>query len=1125
MLDKKKHNLKILGAILMAVGLYLLPCSCNAQMFGDNSGSSSSGGCDNSCSNSTCQLSVGSDGTLSEQCPSGTRYDVDPNCIMNQNAQAGTCLDTMPVSGIKRVSETNCYRANGAGGNPKPRNHLGTDYSATEGTPVTAAADGTVVHAKWMGGGGRVIIIEHEKVCKCSGGNQNSGCDNKYITVYMHLKSYAVTGGQVRRGQVIGYVGGSNYSSQTGESCDWPDKVGSCSPYGPHLHFEIHSGGWEKGYATLKTSIINPLCDNIQTFCGGCPYDVQQCQDKTGTDEWEELSEEAAETKSAATAVGSMNPESFGADSNTVYSAMTGCSLERFLPKSEECWFCPLFRVMFNTASTIALNAYKALANGVANVIIVCFALWISLFVLRNIASVEVKDPRKMIQEFLVQAFRVLVIVLILKVSYFQIVSMTLEPVFNTGMTFVQTITGKGTYNSNNPNQQVSCPDGAEYMQNIMGYDSSTGVTEQSTGGLPVSMGKNIVCTIKSIQDSIGKMMAYGRQAMCVAWRDKAFIRFIIPSFPYLITGLVIYLGSLVLLFAFPWCLVDAVLQMAIATGLAPAAIGAWAFKITSGYLKKIWDFFMNAMFNFVFLSIIIYIIMTVVDQFMRALNQHAGENTGYDFLADPINGLAYWGVTGTKLVVICLMGWVFLDEGGNFANKFAKGADTGGVGKKVGGAFAQAAHRAGKTAQKAGAAVGRAGMQMADHFVGSKIRQARDNFRINRTKNKGKEIRDDEGNIIGYERTRRSLLTLGRKVTSRVDINKDGKEVWSREKQSFATDIRNAAIERTNKRRMEKLQNEGEEILDENGEVVGYKRTANPWYRLGRKVTLTATKGADGNFHIGKDVSSLRMQALAALTPKGSALNRFAQQNMTKQHKDLSGNKAATKVTSDHLMSVREIKDGNGNVIQRDIAFNTKTVKYIVNKDGTLNMNMVNQIMQGSHFDQKIVMEALATEVLKNRGLNLGNKFQNRQINFDANGVMRLKQQNLDGSVTELNLAIGGENKNQMLTELKTTQADGSYTVNLDNGVMKKSVNFRHGDENASVSYGFNDEYYRRYKHFKPLNSQGQFAFGMDEKAAMFGFSLNDKNTHARQVYSGKAQAADSAYNSVFDSIRSNQS
>ena len=1144
MLKAIKHNLQQTGILLlMSAGLYLLPSSTYAQ----------SAGCNSSCSNSTCQLTLNSNGALSEQCPSGTRYDVDPNCIMNQNAQPGSCLDTMPVSSIKRVSETNCYRANGAGGNPKPRNHLGTDYSASEGTAVTAAADGKVVFAKWMGGGGRVIIIEHEKQCKCTPGNQNAGCDNKYITVYMHLKSFAVTSGTVKRGQVIGKVGGSNYSSATGTSCDWPNKEGGCSPYGPHLHFEIHSGGWEKGYATLKTSIINPLCDDIQTFCGGCSYDVQQCQDKTGTDEWQELSDEAAKTKSEASAVGSMTPEAFGSDSNTVYSALTGCSLERFLPKTEECWFCPLFRVLFNTASTIALNSYNALAGGIANLVIVCFALWISLFVLRNIASIEVKDPRKMIQEFLVQAFRVLVVVLILKVNFFQVMGLTLEPVFNTGMAFTQTITGKGAYNSNNPNQQVSCPTNAEYMQNIIGYDSKSGFSASASGGLPVSMGQNIVCTIKSIQDSIGKMMAYGRQAMCVAWRDKAFIKFIIPSFPYLITALVIYLGSLVLLFAFPWCLVDAVLQMSIAAGLAPAAIGAWAFKITAGYLKKIWDFFMNAMFNFVFLSIIIYIIMTVVDQFMRALNEHAGATTGYDFLVDPINGLAYWGVTGMQLVVVCLMGWVFLDEGANFASHFAKGADMGGIGRQVGGAFAQGAQKVGKTAGKAGLAVGKAGLQVADHFVGSKLRQMRNNYRINKVKNKGTAIKDDNGNIIGYERTRRNLL--GQKVTRRVDINEDGKEAWSKSKLNLTAELRNKARGAANKSRLDemkenmpmyKIEMEGKKILDKDNNVIGYEyEDFNGKYKaivtkdengnfvrssmmmkhrnlMGQEVFVTATRNADGTYSLDKQKQSLRMEMLAKMSKKGSAIHQFAQQHSVVKQKSLEKtNAGGVNVQSDHLMSIREKRDANGVVYQRDIAFNTKTVKYLVNKDGTINMNMLNQISQGTNFSQKTMLEAVAMEVLKARGLSISNKFNDRQVSLDKNGILAIKQVNFDGSTTELNMALGGKGKNQMLTELKTTYADGSYSANIDNGIMKKNISYRNGDASATASYGFNDEYYRRYKYFKPLNGQGQFAAGMDEDAAMFGFNETDKATHAAQIRSGKAQTVSSKYNSLFSQAR----
>lgn len=792
----------------------------------------------------------------------------------------------------------------------------------------------------------------------------------------------------------------------------------------------------------------------------------------------------------------------YGADS---------CALERFLPGDNDCWFCPLFRVIFNTSSTIALKAYSALANGVASLVIVGFALWVSVFVLKHVSAVEVKNPRKMIQEFIQQAFKVLIVVVILKVSYFQVMGLTLEPIFNTGMTFVQTVTGKGSYNSSRPDQQISCPKNAPYMQDIRGYDSKSGLSNRAAGGLPVSMGQNILCSIKSMQDSVSKMMAYGRQAWCVGWRPKAFIAHFIPSFPYIITGAVLYIGALILLVAFPWCLVDAVLQMTIACALAPAAIGTWPFKSVSNYLsvKKIWNFFMNAMFNFVFLSIIIYIIMTVVDQFMEGLNQRAASTDDWDFLLDPIDGLAYWGVTGMQLVVVCLMGWVFLDQGRHFANSFAKGASLGNMGRNVGGTFAQAANRVGrtaaKTANKVGKTVANAGMQVGDHFIGSAVRKARTNYRINKVKNNGTAITDEDGNITGYERTRRNLL--GQKVTRRVDIGEDGKESWSKEKHSLGGELRTKARAAANNYRLNDLQENGEAILDENGNIAGYEKAHRNL--LGQKVVVTATQNQDGTFSFEKKKHSLRMEALGKISKPGSAINQFAQKNAVFKQKALDKVDQTSKIIkSDHLMSVREHKDANGNIVGRDIAFKPSVVKHLVGQDGTINTEMLKNLEKGTTFDQKVLYEGIAQEVMKARGINIGNRFDGRQIDLDNNGILHLKQLNADGSLTELDMILGGPNNNQMLTELKTTFQDGSYTINLDNGIQHKTVNYRQGEENASVSYGFSEIYYQQHKHFKPLDMYGQFGMGINKEAAMFGFSDEDLSRHAGQVASGRGSS-----------------
>lgn len=85
--------------------------------------------------------------------------------------------------------------------------HTGIDIATSYGDPVRAAADGVVLKAAFGNGYGREIVVDH-----------GSGIQ----TLYGHLSGFAVTAGeQVKRGQVIGYVGTSGHST------------------GPHLHYEV----------------------------------------------------------------------------------------------------------------------------------------------------------------------------------------------------------------------------------------------------------------------------------------------------------------------------------------------------------------------------------------------------------------------------------------------------------------------------------------------------------------------------------------------------------------------------------------------------------------------------------------------------------------------------------------------------------------------------------------------------------------------------------------------------------------------------------------------------------------------------------------------------------------------
>ena len=110
--------------------------------------------------------------------------------------------------------------------------HRGTDFAAKEGTPIMASGSGTIILAKWCGGGGNCIKIKH---------------NSTYETVYAHMISFAKgmkSGKKVKQGQIIGYVG------STGQST------------GPHLHYEVIVNGKRVNSQKLKLPSGKTLKDD-----------------------------------------------------------------------------------------------------------------------------------------------------------------------------------------------------------------------------------------------------------------------------------------------------------------------------------------------------------------------------------------------------------------------------------------------------------------------------------------------------------------------------------------------------------------------------------------------------------------------------------------------------------------------------------------------------------------------------------------------------------------------------------------------------------------------------------------------------------------------------------------------
>ena len=149
-----------------------------------------------------------------------------PPVAIAQGLEVGPAGLAIPVPGVKPDQLVDTFtqaRANG-------RVHDAIDIMAAEGTPVLAAADGTIEQLYFSKGGGGITIYERS-------------VDGNWMYYYAHLQGYAPglhVGQQVKQGQVIARV----------------DHTGDANAAAPHLHFAINR--MQPGQRWWQGEPINP---------------------------------------------------------------------------------------------------------------------------------------------------------------------------------------------------------------------------------------------------------------------------------------------------------------------------------------------------------------------------------------------------------------------------------------------------------------------------------------------------------------------------------------------------------------------------------------------------------------------------------------------------------------------------------------------------------------------------------------------------------------------------------------------------------------------------------------------------------------------------------------------------
>ncbi|MDM8517262.1 peptidoglycan DD-metalloendopeptidase family protein [Desulfobacterales bacterium HSG16] len=124
------------------------------------------------------------------------------------------------------------------------RAHLGIDYAAPKGTPITSVGDGVILKAQYNRGKGRFVKIRH---------------NGTYATEYFHMTRFASNikpGTRVYQGDVIGYVGSTGLAT------------------GPHVCFRFWKNGKQVNFikedipsaVPVKKGFIDDFCFEVALF-------------------------------------------------------------------------------------------------------------------------------------------------------------------------------------------------------------------------------------------------------------------------------------------------------------------------------------------------------------------------------------------------------------------------------------------------------------------------------------------------------------------------------------------------------------------------------------------------------------------------------------------------------------------------------------------------------------------------------------------------------------------------------------------------------------------------------------------------------------------------------------------
>ncbi|MBO4285077.1 MAG: hypothetical protein J5895_02455 [Alphaproteobacteria bacterium] len=116
------------------------------------------------------------------------------------------------------------------------------------------------------------------------------------------------------------------------------------------------------------------------------------------------------------------------------------CIVSNFTVKYAYCYGCEVVETLSSAFIKAAKKGYEVTKQAANAILIFAIIIWLCFFALKNVSSFTTVEPMQMLQELMVQCFKVIVAFVIINSGIHVILNYTLVPIMNTGLEFADTL-------------------------------------------------------------------------------------------------------------------------------------------------------------------------------------------------------------------------------------------------------------------------------------------------------------------------------------------------------------------------------------------------------------------------------------------------------------------------------------------------------------------------------------------------------------------------------------------------------------------------------------------------------------------------------------------------------------